>query len=461
MTCSGASDCWAVGFSGPDQIQYNLIPGVYPEVTGSAALVEHWNGSTWTISPLPPAASPLGHYLSAVNCTDASNCWAVGATMDAQGLPSTTLAEHWNGAAWTTTASPDPTTPEDLLTAVTCVAASDCWATGVADASLGQGNADPSPFIESWNGVKWSVDPSPNVVALGYLGGVACVRGTGCFATGFAITNVGNNTTIHTLIEQLQVTPSGHQGLWMSGSDGRVFNLGDAAFFGSTGSMALNAPVVGMASTPDGGGYWLVGADGGVFSFGDAGFDGSTGSMALNKPIVGMASTPDGGGYWLVGADGGVFSFGDANFDGSTGSMALNKPIVGMASTPDGGGYWLVGADGGVFSFGDANFYGSTGSMALNKPIVGMASTPDGGGYWLVASDGGVFAFGDAGFYGSVPGQGIVSPVPIAGIVGTASGRGYWIVGRDGALYSYGDAGFLGSLVGADLPAPVVGAAGG
>ncbi len=459
VTCSGPSDCWAVGFSGPDQIQYNLIPGVYPEVSGSEALVEHWNGSTWTISPLPPAATPLGQYLSAVNCTGSSNCWAVGATMDSEGLPSTTLVEHWNGSAWTTTPSPDPTTPEDLLTAVTCVAASDCWATGVADASLGQNNVDPSPFIESWNGVKWSVDPSPDVVALGYLGGVACLRNTGCVATGFAITNVGNNTTIHTLIEQLQVSPSGHQGLWMSGSDGKVFNLGNAAFFGSTGGMPLDKPIVGMAPTPDGGGYWLVGADGGVFSFGDAGFHGSTGGMPLNKPIVGMAPTPDGGGYWLVGADGGVFSFGDAGFHGSTGGMPLNKPIVGMAPTPDGGGYWLVGADGGVFAFGDAGFHGSTGSIALNKPIVGMAATPDGGGYWLVASDGGVFAFGDAGFHGSVPGQGIVNPVPIAGIVGTASGLGYWMVGRDGALYSYGDAGFLGSLVGADLPAPVVGAA--
>jgi hypothetical protein len=417
VTCSGPSNCWAVGFSGPNQVQYNLFPGVYPAVSGSAALVEHWNGSTWTIAPLPGAASPLGQYLSAVSCTDSSSCWAVGATMDAEGRPSTTLVEHWNGSAWSTTPSPDPTIPDDLLTAVTCVDASDCWATGVADATLGQNNASPSPFIESWNGVKWSVDPSPNVVALGYLGGVACLRDTGCLATGFAITNVGNNTTIHTLIEQLQVTPSGHQGLWMSGADGQVFNLGTAAFLGSTRGAPLNAPLVGMAATPDGGGYWQVGADGGVFSFGDAGFH------------------------------------------GSTGSIALNKPIVGMAPTPDGGGYWLVGADGGVFSFGDAGFHGSTGSIVLNKPIVGMATTPDGGGYWLVASDGGVFAFGDADFYGSVPGQGIVSPVPIAGIVGTAGGHGYWIVGRDGALYSYGDASFLGSLVGVDLSAPVVGAA--
>ncbi len=123
-------------------------------------------------------------------------------------------------------------------------------------------------------------------------------------------------------------------------------------------------------------------------------FYGSTGSLHLNRPIVGMAATADGGGYWLVASDGGIFAFGDAAFHGSTGSLHLNRPIVGMAATADGGGYWLVASDGGIFAFGDAAFHGSTGSLHLNRPIVGMAATADGGGYWLVASDGGIFAFG-------------------------------------------------------------------
>jgi hypothetical protein len=46
-----------------------------------------------------------------------------------------------------------------------------------------------------------------------------------------------------------------------------------------------------MASTPDGGGYWLVAADGGVFAFGNAGFFGSTGGIVLNQPIVGMGTS--------------------------------------------------------------------------------------------------------------------------------------------------------------------------
>jgi hypothetical protein len=141
-----------------------------------------------------------------------------------------------------------------------------------------------------------------------------------------------------------------------------------------------------MAATPDGQGYWLVAADGGIFSFGDAVFYGSTGSLHLNQPIVGMALTPDGQGYWLVASDGGIFTFGDAQFYGSTGSMVLDKPIVGLAPTPDGSGYWLVASDGGIFTFGDAQFYGSLGGGHGN--VVGIVVTPSLKGYTLVQLDG-------------------------------------------------------------------------
>ena len=218
-------------------------------------------------------------------------------------------------------------------------------------------------------------------------------------------------------------------------------------------SMAYNFPVVGMASTPNGGGYWLMASDGGVFTFGNAQFYGSTGGIVLNQPIVGMAPTPNGGGYWLVAADGGVFAFGNARFYGSTGDIHLNKPIVGMAATSDGNGYWLVASDGGVFSFGDARFHGSTGSIHLNKPIVGMAATSDGNGYWLVASDGGIFTFGDAPFLGSLGGH--VLAAPIVGMAGAPGSNGYWLVGADGGVFTFGHALYYGSLGGQQIPYPI------
>jgi hypothetical protein len=199
------------------------------------------------------------------------------------------------------------------------------------------------------------------------------------------------------------VANAGAGGYWVATADGGVFSYG-APFYGSMGGTTLNAPIVGIAATPDHGGYWLVAADGGVFAFGDAAFFGSVPGVlppgaSLNQPVVGIASTPDGKGYWMVATDGGVFSFGDAHFWGSMGGTHLNKPVVGMAQN-GAGGYWLVASDGGIFSF-NATFYGSTGGLVLNQPVTGMAATNDGNGYWMVAADGGIFAFGNAPFWGS------------------------------------------------------------
>ena len=76
--------------------------------------------------------------------------------------------------------------------------------------------------------------------------------------------------------------------------------------------------------------YYEVASDGGLFSFGDAQFYGSMGAKPLVAPIVSMATTPDGKGYYEVASDGGIFSFGDANFFGSMGGKPLDKPVVGI-----------------------------------------------------------------------------------------------------------------------------------
>ena len=223
---------------------------------------------------------------------------------------------------------------------------------------------------------------------------------------------------------------------------------------GTPGGAVLDAPAVGLASTPDGQGYWLVAADGGVFAFGTAGFHGSMGGQHLAAPIVGIASTPDGHGYWLVASDGGLFAFGDAAFYGSMGGHVLARKVVGLATTADGRGYWEVAADGGLFAFGDADFFGSMGGRPLTKPVVGVAPTRDGHGYWEVASDGGLFAFGDAGFFGSMGGRPLTKPV--VAMASTPDGHGYWLTASDGGIFAFGDAPFRGSTGNVALAAPIV-----
>ena len=243
--------------------------------------------------------------------------------------------------------------------------------------------------------------------------------------------------------------PSGGVGgYWVNAADGGVFSFGNAQFYGSTGGMRLNQPVVAIASTHDAAGYWEVASDGGVFSFGDAQFHGSTGSIRLNKPMVGMATTPGGGGYWLVASDGGIFAYGDAQFYGSTGSLRLNKPIIGMVPTHDGGGYWLIASDGGVFAFGDAGFFGSLGGAPPATALVGVAPTPNGGGYWVLGANGTVYDFGNApsvGLSGNSPALSTMKS-PMTGLIPDFSGQGFDAVNGSGQVFAFGDAPYFGDV---------------
>jgi hypothetical protein len=252
------------------------------------------------------------------------------------------------------------------------------------------------------------------------------------------------------------VPSAAYGGYDMVARDGGIFSFGNSPFCGSTGGLALNAPIVGMAEASNTGGYWLAASDGGVFAYNGASFYGSMGGQHLNKPITGIAATPDGKGYWLVASDGGIFTFGDAQFWGSTGNLVLNSPVVGMVAAPDGLGYRLVASDGGVFTYGDAQFFGSAGALKLKAPIVGIADDLQTDGYWMVASDGGVFSY-NAPFYGSMGGQFLAAR--IVGIAPADNGQGYQLVAADGGMFSYGVATFYGSMGGKPLNQPIVGIA--
>jgi hypothetical protein len=375
VSCSSHSFCVTVGH--------------YQSGSGNLPLIETWNVSMWTITPVPSTSPANVDILEGVSCTSTLFCMAVGMTQTGSG--NLVLTDSWNGSSWSIVPSAViPAAETGALYAVSCLGPSSCAAAGAFHPSSNQ------VLALSWNGATWTIPTTPTTTAgvSSQNQGISCVADVSCTLVATQAGTTNNQTEILN-------APISRTGYYLVASDGGIFTHGGAIFYGSTGSLHLNKPIVGMAETPDGGGYWLVASDGGIFAFGDAGYFGSMGATPLNKPIVGMAATPDGGGYWLVASDGGIFAFGNAGFFGSEGATPLNKPIVGMAATPDGFGYFLVASDGGIFTHGDAVFHGSEGATPLNKPIVGMAATPDGGGYFLVASDGGIFTHGDAVFAGS------------------------------------------------------------
>ncbi|MCL4414568.1 MAG: fibronectin type III domain-containing protein, partial [Actinobacteria bacterium] len=154
-----------------------------------------------------------------------------------------------------------------------------------------------------------------------------------------------------------------------SATEAVVTGLSDGKSYTFT-VQAVNVAGAGPASSasnpavPSPAGYWSVGADGGIYAFGSASFAGSLPGdhVVPNAPIVGVAPTPDGGGYWLADAKGGVYAFGDAKFLGSLpgDKLAPFGSIVGIVAAPGGSGYWLVSSEGFVYAFGDAVFVGPT-----------------------------------------------------------------------------------------------------
>jgi hypothetical protein len=263
------------------------------------------------------------------------------------------------------------------------------------------------------------------------------------------------------------VTPQ--HGYWLVGSDGGIFSFGPANFYGSTGSLVLQRPVVGIVPTKDDGGYWLDASDGGVFSYGDTQFYGSIPGLglhpagsklphSLNAPIVGMVPSSDDGGYFMVASDGGVFAFGDAHFAGSCpGRGGCSGAAVAVMPDASGNGYWLVTQTGHVYTFGDASYYGAPGNTG--SAVTSAVRTPDGGGYWILTANGTVYNYGDAGNDGGAAGA-FGGLNPATAIFTTSDGGGYWIASANGTVKQYGDAPNDGGMSGLHLNGSIIAATG-
>jgi len=181
-------------------------------------------------------------------------------------------------------------------------------------------------------------------------------------------------------------------------------------------------------------------------------------SNSLNAPIVGMVPSADGGGYFMVASDGGVFAFGDARLAGSCpGIGGCSGAAVAVMPDASGNGYWLVTKAGAVYTFGDAPNYGAPAPQDV--PVTSAVRTPDGRGYWILFANGVVTNFGDAGNFGSPAGQ-VGGLDPATAIFTTSDGGGYWVAAANGAVANYGDAPSDGSMLGTRLNGPIIAATG-
>jgi hypothetical protein len=172
VSCPGPSACMAVGAYANSSSQGQAFPVGQP-------LSERWNGTKWSVVPVPHLPGAQATFLNSISCTSGFACTAVAGVVSASGRL-VTMAERWNGTRWRIQPTPNPAgTRGAELSGVACTAPSACTVVGgsFANASL----------AERWNGTKWAIQASPNPP--GQIGDlilftVACPRPLECMAVG-------------------------------------------------------------------------------------------------------------------------------------------------------------------------------------------------------------------------------------------------------------------------------------
>ncbi|HUS16131.1 MAG TPA: S-layer homology domain-containing protein, partial [Chloroflexia bacterium] len=166
VTAIAADDVWAVGYSAGDH----------------ATLTQHWNGSFWAIVPSPPPSSLYNYILTAVSAVASNDVWAVG-YMEGQSGQSQPVLEHWDGTAWTLVASPRPGAFYTSFYGVTALASNDVWAVG---AYSNDGGSTFLPAMVHWNGSTWSVVPANSSHIFNDLRAVSAAAPDDIWAVGLA-----------------------------------------------------------------------------------------------------------------------------------------------------------------------------------------------------------------------------------------------------------------------------------
>jgi hypothetical protein len=136
------TDVWAVGaFEDANDLWHTLT--------------EHWDGSTWSVVTAVDAGTH-GNQFYAVKALAANNVYAIGQQANA-GFPNEALIEHWNGTAWSVV-----TSPADAATALPL----GLTATATSLTVVGQQETDTAPYtsyVAAGSPTALGIQPTPNL----------------------------------------------------------------------------------------------------------------------------------------------------------------------------------------------------------------------------------------------------------------------------------------------------------
>jgi hypothetical protein len=168
VACTSTKECIAVGTSSKALI------------TPWVPVAEIWNGKRWSIQSTPNIAGASQSQFMGVSCPSAKWCLAVGYTMPASGGSSTNLVEVWDGTAWSI--QPTANVTKELynsLSGVSCVSDSSCAAVGYYSTG-----SRYFSLAEEWNGTAWSIQATHDAGINNRLADVACSAASTCIAVG-------------------------------------------------------------------------------------------------------------------------------------------------------------------------------------------------------------------------------------------------------------------------------------
>ena len=214
-----AEDIWAVGASGAD------------------TLAIHWDGSDWTTVASPNAN--VNNTLRGVAAVASNDVWAVGSSFNASSGASVsqTLVEHWDGSSWTVVPSPNVGSGANALLAVATRPAGDVWAVGYYVDVTGDIPVLRT-LVLSWDGVSWTRVASANVgtgdnklTAVVAPAGTDDVWASGGSASGTLVERWAGRSGTPTAVRLVRLTVRrGHDGVavnWRTASEAGLlgFNL--------------------------------------------------------------------------------------------------------------------------------------------------------------------------------------------------------------------------------------------
>jgi hypothetical protein len=227
-------------------------------------LAETFNGGAWTILPTPNSSSD--NFLFGVSCPGVGSCAAVG--QHGQVFVAQTLIEMWDGTSWSIVPTPNRGSSDNRLLGVSCPSLNFCVAVGESVGQYVNGNpVGVTTLVETFDGTSWTITPSPNPNGLGTnsgLNSVSCTTPTNCVAAGGSFDATG----IRTLVESwngttwsIVPTPSPTSGdLLLGVSCAEVTScmaVGTSGIFGPTPRQTLaeiwNGSSWSVIPSPDGG----------------------------------------------------------------------------------------------------------------------------------------------------------------------------------------------------------------